>query len=53
MARPKPLIDRLTTAQWSAIEDWCQHGGTLVVSLGKYATEMASDAPLARILPGP
>ena len=49
----KPVIDSLTADQWYAIEDWCQHGGTIVASLGEYATTIAADAPLATLLPGP
>lgn len=60
----KPVIDGLSKVQWSAIEDWCQHGGTIVISLGKYTTEsqgaspgsdtgLPADSPLAVLLPGP
>lgn len=49
----KPVVDSLTPAQWYAIEDWCQHGGTIVLSLGKYASELPGDAPLTAFLPGP
>ncbi len=49
----KPVIDSLSPMQWSAIEDWCQHGGTIVFSLSQYATELAADSPLASLMPGP
>ena len=48
-----PLVDALTARQWLAINDWCHHGGTIVMSLGKYATEMSGDSPMAALLPGP
>ncbi len=49
----KPLVEQLAAAQWKAIEDWCQHGGTTIISLGQFATQMPANAPLNAFLPGP
>lgn len=51
-SKAKPLIDQLTAAQWSAVEDWCQHGGTVIISLSEYASALPEGSGLARLLPG-
>ncbi len=49
----KPLLDSLSPAQWSAIQDWNEHGGWVVLSLGKYVLDLPEDAALRKFLPGP
>ncbi len=49
----RPMVDALSPAQWSALDDWCQHGGTTIISVGKYVSDLPAEAPLVKLLPGP
>ncbi|MCC6508423.1 MAG: hypothetical protein IT423_04905, partial [Pirellulaceae bacterium] len=52
VAQTRTVVADMNHTQWQAIDDWIQHGGTGIISLGQYATELTADNPLLKLLPG-
>ncbi len=48
----RPLLESLTAAQWSALDEWIRRGGACIISLGSQATELTDVPQFASLLPG-